>query len=105
MSFQSPSWTTESLPIDNHSPRQAQFSPNSRSISPNHLGLQQKPQSPPRLLMPDTDEGFPRPPQINAPEGDGRDGGSGPSLRIVPATPISGGGANDGPSLPFRNGE
>ncbi|KAK7031182.1 hypothetical protein VNI00_013598 [Paramarasmius palmivorus] len=112
MSFQSPNWPTESLPVvDNHSPRNSQFpqhqqQPNSRSISPNHLGIQQKPQSPPRLLMPE-EEGFPnQPPAINAPDGDGENGGSGPSLRIVPATPISGGGAmtNDGSGLPFRNG-
>ncbi|KAL0571736.1 hypothetical protein V5O48_010228 [Marasmius crinis-equi] len=91
MSFQSPNWQNEPLPtMDSHSPRQAQFT---RSISP------MKPQSPPRLLMPDEHE----PPAINAPDaGEGGDGG--PSLRIVPATPISGGGGNDVSSLPFRNG-
>ncbi|KAL0067721.1 hypothetical protein AAF712_005161 [Marasmius tenuissimus] len=91
MSFQSPSWPNETLP-DSHSPRQSTF------VTPG--GPLQKPQSPPRLLMPDSDEGLP---SINAPDG----GGEGPSLRIVPATPVSGGGANDGPGhqgLPFRNG-
>ncbi|KAK7030239.1 hypothetical protein VNI00_014256 [Paramarasmius palmivorus] len=96
MSFQSLNGLTESLPVvDNHSPRNSQFpqhqpQPNSRSISPNHLGTHQKPQSSPRLLMPE-EEGFPnQPPAINAPDGDAENGGSGPSLRIVPATRISG---------------
>ncbi|KAJ3852382.1 krueppel-like factor 16 [Lentinula lateritia] len=70
MSFHSPAWGNEPLP--EHSPRQAQAAG--------------KPQSPPRLLMPDDEV-----PTINAPD-DG-DGGAGPALRIVPATPVSGGGA------------
>ncbi|KAJ3762770.1 krueppel-like factor 16 [Lentinula raphanica] len=74
MSFHSPAWGNEPLP--EHSPRQAQASG--------------KPQSPPRLLMPDDEV-----PTINAPD-DG-DGGAGPALRIVPATPVSGGGAVSNP--------
>ncbi|KAF7336940.1 Calcineurin responsive transcriptional factor [Mycena venus] len=74
MTFRSPNWGTEPLPRD-------------RPASP-HL---QKPQSPPRLLMPDNGGGNPTPnfapPTINAPEGDGL----GPRLHIVPATPVSGG--------------
>ncbi|KAJ6561928.1 hypothetical protein B0H19DRAFT_871949, partial [Mycena capillaripes] len=75
MTFRSPNWGTEPLPRD-------------RPSSP-HM---QKPQSPPRLLMPDnggnSSPNF-APPTINAPEGDGL----GPRLHIVPATPVSGGGA------------
>ncbi|KAJ7799066.1 hypothetical protein B0H14DRAFT_2255163, partial [Mycena olivaceomarginata] len=53
----------------------------------------QKPQSPPRLLMPDDNSGPSNfdPPTINVPEGDGL--GAGPRLHIVPATPVCGGGA------------
>ncbi|KAF8634362.1 hypothetical protein AX17_004212 [Amanita inopinata Kibby_2008] len=71
----SPHWGTEPLP---------------------HNEPTQKPPSPPRLLMPD------KPPTINVPEGDGDGMGNGPSLNIVPATPISGGGlASDNP-VPFQ---
>ncbi|KAJ3992989.1 hypothetical protein F5050DRAFT_822011 [Lentinula boryana] len=98
MSFHSPAWANESLP--EHSPRHAQFQADvqSRSLSPHRAPG--KPQSPPRLLMPDDEV-----PTINAPD-DG-DGGAGPALRIVPATPVSGGGAvtnqsGDQGSLPFR---
>jgi hypothetical protein len=83
MTFRSPNWGTEPLPRD-------------RPASP-HM---QKPQSPPRLLMPDTG-GNPSsnfaPPTINAPEGDGL----GPRLHIVPATPVSGGGAAS-TAVPFQ---
>ncbi|KAF7374415.1 Calcineurin responsive transcriptional factor [Mycena sanguinolenta] len=84
MSFRSPNWGTEPLPRD-------------RPSSPNF----QKAQSPPRLLMPDNAGGNPTstfaPPTINAPEGDGL----GPRLHIVPATPVSGGGAAS-TSVPFQ---
>ncbi|KAJ3775646.1 krueppel-like factor 16 [Lentinula raphanica] len=99
MSFHSPAWGNEPLP--EHSPRQAQFPADvqSRSLSPQRASG--KPQSPPRLLMPDDEV-----PTINAPD-DG-DGGAGPALRIVPATPVSGGGAVTNPggdqsSMPFRH--
>lgn len=103
MSFHSPAWQTEPLP-DHHSPQSSQFPTDvqSRSLSPQRGPG--KPQSPPRLLMPDDDV-----PTINAPE-DG-DSGAGPALRIVPATPISGGGAvsNSGggedANMPFRQGK
>ncbi|KAJ7898844.1 hypothetical protein B0H14DRAFT_2248417, partial [Mycena olivaceomarginata] len=80
VTFRSPNWGTEPL----HLPR----SP--RAASP-HMQQQQKPQSPPRLLMPDDNSGPSNfdPPTINAPEGDGL--GAGPRLHIVPATPVSGG--------------
>ncbi|KAJ7592855.1 hypothetical protein C8J56DRAFT_822751 [Mycena floridula] len=84
MSFHSPHWGTQPLP---------------RSGSP-HL---QKPQSPPRLLMPESEPSM-APPTINAPDGDG-DAASGPKLRIVPATPVSGGGNGGGPQvMPFMRG-
>ncbi|KAJ7875032.1 hypothetical protein B0H13DRAFT_1632890 [Mycena leptocephala] len=71
----SPDWGTEPWP---------HATPNSPYIK--------KPQLPPRLLMPDTG-GNPSsnfaPPTINAPEGDGL----GPRLNIVPATPVTSGGA------------
>ncbi|GAW03722.1 calcineurin responsive transcription factor prz1 [Lentinula edodes] len=78
MSFHSPAWGNEPLP--EHSPRQAQFQSDvhPRSLSPQRAAG--KPQSPPRLLMPDDEV-----PTINAPD-DG-DGAAGPALRIVPATP------------------
>lgn len=72
MRFESPSWGTRPLSID-------------RSVSP-----QNKPQSPPQLLIPDS--GSPNLyaqgtlPLINAPDGDG--GIMGPSLHVVPATPV-----------------
>ncbi|KAJ7707325.1 hypothetical protein B0H17DRAFT_917614 [Mycena rosella] len=86
MTFRSPNWGTEPLP------------PRDRPSSP-HI---QKPQSPPRLLMPDTGSGSGSgfaPPTINAPEGDG--GVVGPRLHIVPATPVSGGGAAS-TAVPFQ---
>jgi transcription factor CRZ1 len=124
MSFQSPAWGTEPLPLDPSAQgslmdtrrRSSVFS--GRSVSP-HM---QKPQSPPRLVMPDNDgspsfapnndpassgstgnQNFVQPPVINAPD-DGGDNGSGPSLRIVPATPVSGGGlGNPGDGrMPFH---
>ncbi|SJL09919.1 uncharacterized protein ARMOST_13300 [Armillaria ostoyae] len=68
MSFHSPGWGNAPLP---------------------ESGGGGKPPSPPRLLMPeDQTYGVP-PPTINAPDGDGS--GGGPHLRIVPATPVSGG--------------
>ncbi|KAJ7301646.1 hypothetical protein DFH08DRAFT_993384 [Mycena albidolilacea] len=89
MTFRSPNWGTEPLPLP-RSPRAA---------SP-HMQQQQKPQSPPRLLMPDDNSGPSNfdPPTINAPEGDGL--GAGPRLHIVPATPVSGGGAAGGAGVP-----
>ncbi|KAF7336937.1 Calcineurin responsive transcriptional factor [Mycena venus] len=63
MTFRSPNWGTEPLPRD-------------RPASP-HLP---KPQSPPRLLLPDNGDDL------------------GPRLHIVPATPVSGGGA----AVPFQ---
>ncbi|KAJ6610730.1 hypothetical protein B0H10DRAFT_1811094 [Mycena sp. CBHHK59/15] len=85
MTFRSPNWGTDPLPRD-------------RPVSPHP----QKPQSPPRLLMPDSGStsgsGF-APPTINAPEGDG--GVVGPRLHIVPATPVSGGGAAS-TAVPFQ---
>ncbi|KAJ7867360.1 hypothetical protein B0H14DRAFT_3589842 [Mycena olivaceomarginata] len=85
VTFRSPNWGTEPL----HLP----CSP--RAASP-HMQQQQKPLSPPCLLMPDDNSGPSNfdPPTINAPEGDGL--GAGPRLRIVPATPVSGGGAAGG---------
>ncbi|KAJ6545045.1 hypothetical protein DFH09DRAFT_1367659 [Mycena vulgaris] len=85
MTFRSPNWGTEPLPRE-------------RPSSP-HM---QKPQSPPRLLMPDTGSSSGpnfTPPTINAPEGDG--GVVGPRLHIVPATPVSGGGAAS-TAVPFQ---
>lgn len=86
MSFQSPSWGTEPLPEHRR-----------MSIT--------KPQSPPRLLMPDSDQSYEQnaPPTINAPDGDDSNGG--PKLRIVPATPVSGGGLGGGnETMPFARG-
>ncbi|KAF8629315.1 hypothetical protein AX15_003510 [Amanita polypyramis BW_CC] len=71
----SPNWTNEPLP---------------------HSEPVQKHPSPPRLLMPDA------PPTINAPCGDGLGDGAGPSLNIVPATPISGGGMASENPVPFQ---
>ncbi|EGN99282.1 hypothetical protein SERLA73DRAFT_54118 [Serpula lacrymans var. lacrymans S7.3] len=68
-----------------------------------------KPQSPPQLLIPDSASPssrhlFPHsdPPIINAPDGDGGFVNSGPQLHIVPATPVSGGGATSH-TVPFQN--
>ncbi|KAJ7221422.1 hypothetical protein GGX14DRAFT_297309, partial [Mycena pura] len=84
MTFRSPNWGTGPLP------REPPGSP--------HL---QKPQSPRRLVIPPdmgttTGSNF-APPPINAPEGDG----VGPRLHIVPATPVSGGGA-ESTAVPFQ---
>lgn len=80
LSFHSPAWPNNSLPDDRRSPPLS------------------KPQSPPQLLIPDTTSpggaGVDSPPIINAPDGDGGLIGSGPTLQIVPATPVSGGGGN-----------
>lgn len=72
MTFHSPNWSNQALP---------------------HT----KPQSPPRLLMPESESA--PPPTINAP--DDADN-AGPKLRIVPATPVSGGGGNQ--VMPFMRG-
>ena len=75
--FDSPHWNTSLLPADKPS-------------SPS-----QKPPSPPSLVIPDvspsmnTESLYPRPPLINAPQGDGGVM-NGPQLHIVPATPVSG---------------
>jgi len=59
-----------------------------------------KPNSPPRLMMPDNEPDAFQPPVINAP--DDSDAPSGPRLHIVPATPVSGGGAVSNPGeMPF----
>ncbi|TFY78670.1 hypothetical protein EWM64_g5343 [Hericium alpestre] len=58
-----------------------------------------KPRSPPQLLIPEGQEQAP--PMINAPEGDG---GVGPRLHIVPATPVGGSDPNQGHSNPFGQG-
>jgi hypothetical protein len=81
MRFESPNWGSKSLPLD-------------RPLSPPI-----KPLSPPQLRIPPSpisNSSFPPPPTINAPSGDG---GlmSGPQLHIVPATPVSGGGAQTQP--------
>jgi hypothetical protein len=87
MSFHSPHWNPTQLPID-------------PSMSP-----PQKPQSPPQLLIPDTSTAGPsfsqQTPSINAPSGDGGMVSTGPQLHIVPATPVSGGGAAS-QSVPFQ---
>lgn len=87
--FESPHWQSHKLPAD-------------RSMSP-----PRKPQSPPQLLIPDSSPAtrslFPQdPPMINAPDGDGGFTSSGPQLHIVPATPISGGGAAS-QAVPFQS--
>ncbi|KAJ8454223.1 hypothetical protein ONZ45_g19385 [Pleurotus djamor] len=79
LSFNSPSWGTVPLPQQHHEHGNNGNSNNFR---------ENKAQSPPRLLMPDSS--LQAPPIINAPDGDGHDGHHGPSLNIVPATPISG---------------
>jgi len=76
MSVHTPTWGTVPLP----------------QLSPNQPILH-KPQSPPRLLMPDDQQQQQQNlPIINAPHGDD-DMMDGPQLHIVPATPVSGGGA------------
>ncbi|CAK5269462.1 unnamed protein product [Mycena citricolor] len=86
LSFHSPSWGTDPLPRE-------------RPVSPHT----QKPQSPPRLVMPESSgsptPAFAAPPTINAPDGDGVH----PRLHIVPATPVSGGGPA-ATAVPFQNG-
>lgn len=87
--FESPHWQLHNLPGD-------------RPMSP-----PRKPQSPPQLLIPDSSPAtrslFPQdPPMINAPDGDGGFTSSGPQLHIVPATPISGGGAAS-QAVPFQS--
>lgn len=86
MSFHSPHWNHQPLPPD-------------PTMSPPH-----KPQSPPQLLIPDTagasSSGFQGAPSINVPKGEGGLMPSGPQLHIVPATPVSGGGAAS-QSVPF----
>ena len=72
------------------------FSPNWGTEPLPHNEPMQKHPSPPRLLMPDA------PPTINVPDGDGLGDGSGPSLNIVPATPISGGGLTSENTVPFQ---
>lgn len=88
LSFHSPAWPAASLPDDRRSPPLS------------------KPQSPPQLLIPDTTSpggaGVDSPPIINAPDGDGGLIGSGPTLQIVPATPVSGGGVT-AQNVPFRD--
>ncbi|KAI0636004.1 hypothetical protein C8Q77DRAFT_608028 [Trametes polyzona] len=89
LSFRSPAWPPSSLPPDDR-----------RSPPLN------KPQSPPQLVIPDTTSpggvGVDSPPIINAPDGDGGLIGSGPTLQIVPATPVSGGGGA-AQAAPFRD--
>ncbi|KAL4258254.1 C2H2-type domain-containing protein [Pleurotus pulmonarius] len=82
LSFHSPSWGTSPLPQ----------LPNNQDNN--------KTQSPPRLLMPDSSPHMHSqpPPTINAPDDDGQ--GHGPSLNIVPATPIGGMNASQ---VPFQN--
>ncbi|KAI0359789.1 hypothetical protein OH77DRAFT_867705 [Trametes cingulata] len=88
LSFRSPAWPAGSLPDDRRSPPL------------------NKPQSPPQLVIPDTTSpggaGVDSPPIINAPDGDGGLMGSGPTLQIVPATPVSGGGVT-AQTAPFRD--
>jgi hypothetical protein len=71
------------------------FTNDSDYMSPHH-----KPQSPPRLLMPDDQQQQQQVPIINVPYEDD-DIMDGPQLCIVPATPISGGGAGT-TNVPFQ---
>ncbi|KAL0953134.1 hypothetical protein HGRIS_004402 [Hohenbuehelia grisea] len=76
MRFDSPHWNTPPLPQR----QEPSFRDN-------------KPQSPPRLLMPENTSPTPfsqAPPTINAPDGDSDPMAGGPMLQIVPATPVSG---------------
>ncbi|KAI0719367.1 hypothetical protein C8T65DRAFT_736701 [Cerioporus squamosus] len=88
LSFHSPAWPAGSLPEDRRSPPM------------------NKPQSPPQLVIPDTTSpggaSGDSPPIINAPDGDGGLIGSGPTLQIVPATPVSGGGVT-AQNVPFQD--
>ncbi|KAG9316124.1 hypothetical protein JVU11DRAFT_3801 [Chiua virens] len=84
--FESPNWRSHQLPGE-------------RALSP-----PKKPQSPPQLLIPESSPSlFPQEaPMINAPDGDGGFVSSGPQLHIVPATPVSGGGAAS-QAVPFQS--
>lgn len=84
--FESPNWRHNQLPGE-------------RTLSP-----PRKAQSPPQLLIPDSSPSlFPQEtPMINAPDGDGGFVSSGPQLHIVPATPVSGGGAAS-QAVPFQS--
>ena len=84
--FESPNWRHNQLPGE-------------RTLSP-----PRKAQSPPQLLIPDSSPSlFPQEtPMINAPDGDGGFVSSGPQLHIVPATPVSGGGAAS-QAAPFQS--
>ena len=90
MSVHTPNWSNVPLP---------QLSPNLNAQSPLPA---HKPQSPPRLLMPDEQQQQQQQtvPIINAPHGDD-DMMDGPQLCIVPATPVSGGGAGRA-GVPFQ---
>ena len=84
--FESPSWRLHQLPGE-------------RNLSP-----PRKAQSPPQLLIPDSSPSLfsQEAPMINAPDGDGGFVSSGPQLHIVPATPVSGGGAAS-QAVPFQS--
>ncbi|KAG8212938.1 hypothetical protein J3R82DRAFT_11296 [Butyriboletus roseoflavus] len=84
--FESPNWRSNQLPGE-------------RTLSP-----PRKAQSPPQLLIPDSSPALfsQETPLINAPEGDGGFVSSGPQLHIVPATPVSGGGAAS-QAVPFQS--
>ena len=108
LNFQSPSWGANGLPLDQHQQAGAGIShyshqPSSsmsrtRSLSPNNR--QANAQSPPRLLVPDSERHlYSGPPVINAPDGDGDNG---PALNVVPATPV--GNAVAGGHPPSHNG-
>lgn len=83
--FESPNWRQNQLPGE-------------RTLSP-----PRKAQSPPQLLIPDSSPALfaQEAPMINAPDGDGGFVSSGPQLHIVPATPVSGGGAAS-QAVPFQ---
>ncbi|PPQ64207.1 hypothetical protein CVT24_008625 [Panaeolus cyanescens] len=96
ISIHTPNWGTQPLPT---------HSPNLQSRSPLP---QSKPHSPPRLRMPDgilDSQNQLGVPTINAPDGTDDDmmggGPGGPSLHIVPATPVSGGAAGRA-NVPFQ---
>lgn len=96
ISIHTPNWGTQPLPT---------HSPNLHSHSPLP---QSKPQSPPRLRIADNildSQNQLGVPTINAPDGTDDDmmggGPGGPSLHIVPATPVSGGAAGRA-NVPFQ---
>ena len=99
MSVHTPNWNNNNNTI----PLPQQHSPNLSSAQSPPLPIH-KPQSPPRLLMPDDQlqqqQQQQNVPIINAPHGDD-DMMDGPQLCIVPATPVSGGGAERA-SVPFQ---